>query len=251
MRAIIVDDEANSRSVLQELLSKNHPEVEVVASGGSVEEGYQLLQRYRPELVFLDIEMPDGLGFDLLQKVDNRHFQVIFTTAYEKYAITAIKFGALDYLLKPISTEELAEALQRVKARESFNISEEQIQILLETLRHLETKKLPTRIAVSTSKGIVYKRVKDIIRLKSDQNFTEIYISNNPRKLVASVSFGEYLSQFEHYPEFMKIHRCHLVNLNYVDKYVKGDSFLVMEDGAEISVPRSYREELLERLGRI
>ena len=167
MNAIIVDDELQSRQVLRELLARNHPEVIIVADGENVEEGCQLIRKYGPELVFLDIEMPDGLGFDLLQQMGEYQFQVIFITAHNEYAITAIKFGALDYLLKPVSEEELATALQKAHRKTKEKISEDQIQILLETLRNFEERKLPTRIAISTSEGILYKQVKDIVRLQA------------------------------------------------------------------------------------
>ena len=252
MTAIIVDDEPQSQLALQKLLAKNHPQVEVLACGGCVQEGYELIKQYEPQVVFLDIEMPDGLGFDLLQRIDDDpSFQVVFITAHNEYALTAIKFGALDYLLKPISEEELAKSLQKVHKQLKEKISEEQVQILLETLRNFEHKKLPTRIAISTNEGILYKEVKNVIRLEAEQNYTAFSLYKHPRKILASTNIGEYVGQFERYREFMKVHRSHLVNLYYVDKFVKGDGYLVMKDGAEVSVSRANRNELLERLEQI
>ncbi|MCB9273146.1 MAG: response regulator transcription factor [Lewinellaceae bacterium] len=251
MKTIIIDDEPQSKVVLQELLKKHHPEVEVVATGSSVEEGYQLLSRYTPEVVFLDIEMPDGKGFDLLERLDDYSFQAIFVTAYNDYALTAIKFGALDYLLKPISGEDLAIALQKAEKKVKEKISRGQIEILLETLRNFEEKKLPTFIAISTLKGIFYKQVKDIIWLQAEQNCTWFHMNGNPDKILAAINIGEYASQFERYRQFMKVHRAHIVNLYYVQKFVKGDSYLEMEGGAQVSVARPYREELMERLAQL
>ncbi|MCB0587642.1 MAG: response regulator transcription factor [Phaeodactylibacter sp.] len=252
MNAIIVDDELQSRQVLRELLARNHPEVIIVADGENVEEGCQLIRKYGPELVFLDIEMPDGLGFDLLEQMGEYQFQVIFITAHNEYAITAIKFGALDYLLKPVSEEELATALQKAHRKTKEKISEDQIQILLETLRNFEERKLPTRIAISTSEGILYKQVKDIVRLQAQQNYTEFSIMDHARKILASLNIGEYVEQFERYREFMKVHRSHLVNLHFVDRFVRADGgYLVMQDGTQVSVSRAYRDELLDRLEHI
>ncbi|MCB0554259.1 MAG: response regulator transcription factor [Phaeodactylibacter sp.] len=251
MRAIIVDDELQSQRVLQELLAQNHPEVEIAASGSSVEEGYQLIRQHKPEVVFLDIEMPDGLGFDLLKRFEDYKFQVIFITGHNEYAITAIKFGALDYLLKPVSAEELAIALQKASQALKEKITEDQIQILLETLQNFEAKKLPSRIAISTTGGILYKQVKDIIRLEAQENYTQFSLWNDAKGILASINIGEYVEQFERYREFMRVHRSHLVNLLYVDKFVKGEGYLVMEDGAQVNVSRPYREELLERLDQI
>lgn len=251
MKAIIVDDELQSQRVLKELLAQNHPEVEIAASGGSVEEGYQLIRQHEPEVVFLDIEMPDGLGFDLLKRFTDYKFQVIFITGHNEYAITAIKFGALDYLLKPVSAEELAIALQKASKALKEKISEDQIQILLETLQNFEARKLPTRIAISTLKGIDYKPVKDIVWLQANENCTWFHMRSEPKNILATINIGEYVTQFERYREFMRVHRSNLVNLFYVNKFVKGDSCLVMEGGAEVSVSRPFREELLERLEQI
>lgn len=252
MKAIIVDDESLSQQALKELLARNHPEVDVLACGGNVKEGHRLIRKFNPEIVFLDIEMPDGLGFDLLRRFEGYDFQVIFITAHNKYAITAIKFGALDYLLKPVSEEELAQSLEKVNKKFKERISADQIQILMETLRNFDAQKLPTRIAIPTSKGILYKQVKDIIRLEAQKNYTEFSLMNHAKKILASSNIGEYVDQFERYREFMKVHRSHLVNLYFVDKFVREDgNYLVMEDGSEVSVSRPYRDELLQRLEEI
>lgn len=251
MKAIIVDDEKNSHRTLQQLLANSHPDVNIIASGESVEEGYKIIKRYKPEVVFLDIEMPDGSGFDLLEKVGDRHFQVIFITAHNEHAITAIKFGALDYLLKPITKEKLATALKRAHKHLDEQVSKEQFRILMETLSQFELKKLPTRIAISTSKGIFFKEVKDIIRLEAQQNYTDFYIKGHPKPVLAAINIGEYEGQFEPYEAFMKVHRSHLVNLHFADHFVKKDGYLYMKDGAAVKVSRTYREELLDRLGRI
>lgn len=251
MKSIIIDDEELSHSALNRLL-KAHPDIQVVAAGYSVAEGLDLIARYQPELVFLDVEMPDGAGFDLLQRVGKPGFYVIFITAFAKYAISAIRFGALDFLLKPISPEDLAGALQRARERKEEKLSTGQLDILFETLRLLPEKKLPSRIGIPTNEGIIYRRVGDIIRLEANQSYTEFFFAKGQKKVVASVNIGEYEDQFAPYRDFMRVHRSHLVNLPYVEKYVRGDGgYLVMQDGAMVNVSKNYKEELLNRLDRL
>lgn len=249
MRALIIDDDRQTLAVLKELLARKHPDIEVVGLGESIEQGRALIKKYQPEIIFLDIELPDGLGFDLLQKDEKPSFHVIFITAHSEYAITAIKFGALDYLLKPISVEELGASVKKVITKEKEKISGEQIQILLETIQNFNNKKLPSRIAISTARGILYRQMKDIVRLQAQQNYTEFFFWNESKTILAALNIGGYVDHFEQYPEFMKVHRAHLVNLNYVDTFSKADGgFLLMKDGAQVDVSRNYRESLLARL---
>jgi len=253
MKAIIVDDEPRSQKKLRNLLAGNHPEVELPAIGKNVAEGVQLIRQHRPDVVFLDIEMPDGLGFDLLQQLEDQPFQVIFTTAYNQYAINAIRAGALDYLLKPVAPDELAAAIRRVSKKLKEKISEEQIQILIEGLSNGVNKPpTPTRIAIPTSKGIYYQKVADITRLEAQKNYTDFHIKDLPRPIVASQNLGEYLEQFKGYQDFMRVHRSHMVNLMHVQQYLRTDGgYLVMQDGAKVSVSHAYRDELFKRLESI
>lgn len=252
LSALIIDDEEQSHKVLHGLLNLYHPDVEVIAGGYSVKEGLALLEKNDPSILFLDIEMPDGLGFDLLEQVKDPTFHVIFITAFDKYALTAIKFGALDYLLKPIDREELAHSIQKARIRNREQISKEQLKILWDTLKSIEAQKLPTRIAISTLEGIYYKQVEDIIRLEAKHNYTEFTLHNSRKKILASTNLGEYEEQFEFYQTFMRVHRSHLVNLHYVERFVKSDGgYLIMKDGTSVSVSRLYREGLLQQLDRI
>ncbi len=248
MKAIIIDDEPKSRLMLTSILAEHHPEIEVIAQGSNVQEGYQLLRTYQPDIVFLDIEMPDGKGFDVLEKLEQTDFQVIFITAHNEYAITAIRFGALDYLLKPVVPAELTQALARASHELKNKITYDQIQVLLETIQNLEMRKLPSRIAISTSSGIIYKKMERIFRLKAAQNYTEIYIYNEPKKILAAHNLGEYVEQFEQYPDFMQVHRSELVNLNYIEKFIRAESILVMKDLSEVRVSRRFKDALLERM---
>lgn len=249
MTAIIVDDERQSHQVLEALISAHFPDLQILASAYSIKEGLELIQTHEPELIFLDIELPDGLGFDLLKEFEAPDFSVIFITAHNHYARTAIRFGALDYLLKPIAKEELGVAIAKANQKKEQSVSQEQFRIMWETLHQLQAKKLPSRLGISTSEGIHFKSVKDIIRLEAQQNYTQFTLANHKKKLLASTNIGEYEEQFEPYQEFMRVHRSHLINLNFVDTYVRADGgYLVLQDGSEVSVSRGYREELLGRL---
>ena len=252
MLTVIIDDEPQSHQVLTDLLGKYHPDIEYVGSAYSIKDAVELIKKKQPELVFLDIELPDGLSFELLKQIGKPDFYIIFISGFGHYARSAIRFGALDYLLKPISRHELAEALKITRAKRKEKISQDQIQILLETFQNFQEKKLPTRIAISTSEGIIYRSVKNIIRLEAHQNYTKFSLAGSERRILASVNLGEYTEQFESYHEFMRVHRSHLINLRYVDKYVRaGGGYVMMKDQASVSVSRLYKDELLKRLERL
>jgi len=248
LRVVIIDDEPRSHQHLTSLFDKGHQEVELVGSAYSVEDGVKLVRTYQPDLVFLDIEMPDGTGFDLLRRFEEYNFKVIFITGHNKYAMTAIKFGAIDYLLKPINEKELAIAVKEAQKQHKLSMSQDQLAILWETLERFNQKKLPSRLAIATVEGIHYKQVKDVIRLEAQQSYTEFSFVND-KKIVASSNIGEFIEQFENYTDFMKVHRSYLVNLNFVKTYVKTEGgHLVMIDDSQVSVSRLYKDELLERL---
>lgn len=252
MKTIIVDDELQSHKVISSLINAYHPDLQILASGYNIKEGIELVKNHQPDLVFLDIEMPDGLGFDLLQQIGKPNFKVIFITAHEHYALNAIKFGALDFILKPISPEELEEAISKAREAIQQKISHQQLQVLFESFQSFQEQQLPSRICISTSEGILFKLVKNIVRLEAQQNYTAFSIANSDKKILASINLGEYVAQFLPYPQFMKVHRSHLVNLEYVDRYIKTDGgYLIMKDNSSVSVSRPFREELIERLGRL
>lgn len=251
MKAIIIDDEQQSHLVLSNLLTKNHMDITLIGNAYNVKEGIRLIKEVQPELVFLDVEMPDGTGLDLLQHFGNPNFNVIFITGYNHYAHAAIRFGALDYLLKPVIEEELQEAINRAKNKKAEKIAQLQIQILTESLAKLQTQQLPTRLAISTLEGIIYKEVKDIVRLEAKQNYTEITFASTDKKILVSINLGEYEEQFKAYPEFMRVHRSHLVNLRYVERFVKGEGYLVSQNEESIIVSRRYRDEIINFLSKL
>jgi len=253
MRTIIVDDEKQTHEAIARLLQPANMDVEIVGNGYSVADGLALAKRYQPDLVFLDVEMPDGTGFDLLEKMGKPAFHVVFITAYNKYAETAFRFGALDFLTKPLDSELFSAALDRVRKRQSEQYTLEQLQIALETFHQAREKKLPKRIAISSSKGLEMITVEDILYLEADLNYTDFHYlhSGKKGKLTASLNLKVYEQHFEPYPEFMKVHRSYIVNLMMVERYLKGESALVMRGGGMVGVARGCREGVEERLGGV
>jgi two-component system LytT family response regulator len=249
MKAILVDDEADSHIALKSLLERRHPEVEILASGYNVKEGVQLVQQHKPDLLFLDIEMPDGSGFDLLEQIQSPSFNLIFVTAFNQYAQTAIRFGALDYLSKPVDPIELSAAILKAQVKRIEQIQLFQLEIMRETLAKLEKKELPQRMSISTAQGILYFPTADIIRLEAMQNFTEFKVAEESRRLIASNNLKRYEIDLRPYPTFMRVHRSHIVNLLQINRFTKGDkAYLEMADASIVPVSLKYKEELVRRM---
>jgi two-component system, LytTR family, response regulator len=253
MRTIIIDDEKQTHEAIARLLVPANKDVHIVGNGYSVAEGLVLAHQHHPDLVLLDVEMPDGTGFDLLEKIGKPAFHVVFITAYNKYAETAFRFGALDFLTKPLDADLLDAALDRVRKRQSEQYTLEQLQIALETFHQAKDKKLPKRIAISSSKGLEMMTVEDILYMEADLNYTDFHYLHlgKKNKVTASLNLKVYEQHFEPYPEFMKVHRSHIVNLMMVDRYLKGDNALVMRDGGVVAVARGFKEGVEGRLGGI
>lgn len=247
MKAIVIDDEQHCIERLQALLLPHLPEVQLVASFQSVEEGLRGIEMLRPELVFLDIQIGDKTGFDLLKAVQNPSFNVIFTTAFDKYAVQAFRFSAVDYLLKPIDAADLAAALQKVKSKISTIEMAQKIEELHRNMNRLNPNK---RISVSTSSELIYLPIADIVRCESTINYTTIYLRDN-RKIIVAKTLKEYeelLSDFN----FFRIHNSHLVNLTYIKSYNKGKGgSALLIDGTELEVSTRRKEEFLEKLAQL
>ncbi len=253
MNVIIIDDEKHSHDKLKDLLKRFHPDVTVKSSAFSVKEGITHIKNQDPDLVFLDIMLPDGLGFDVIEALQPLTFQVIFITAHDEYAIRAIRAGALDYLLKPIEEEELQYALERARLSQSIGSlpTQEQVGLFWEGMKLFEEHRLPTRIAVSTLDGIVYQELEEILRLEADTNYTKFYTSNSPKPFVASLNLGEFEDQFEPYPNFMRVHRSHLINLRYVHKFIRKDRLIHMKDGSEVKISILYLRDFLKIMEKV
>jgi len=244
MRAIIIEDIEEVRTGLKRLISDSCPEVEVVGEADTVVAGAKLVKEVNPDLIFLDIELPDGTGFDILDITD-APVHVVFTTASDEYAIRAFKYAAIDYLQKPISREELMSAV--VRAHKSGPVEMQQMGILKETLA---SDAVPERIALHTMDRIHLINVGDIIRCEADGNYTMFYIKNRTALLVAKT-----LKEYDRLlagEKFMRVHQSHLVNVEEIREYVKTDGgYLVMNDGNDVAVSTRKRPEVLRRLDQI
>jgi len=242
--ATIVDDEPFSCESLATLLERYCPAVKVLDICYSGYTALKSIQDHAPQILFLDIEMPQMNGFELLEKLPEINFQLIFTTSYDQYAIKAIRFSALDYLLKPIDREELQKAVQKV-VQLMHHPTSQQIEILLQKLNH------PTipinKIAIPTMEGLQMIFVESVISCASDSNYT-ILLLKNKQKIIASRTLKEIEEMLEDY-SFARVHHSYLVNLNEVEKYIKGEGgYLLMSDGTTIDVSRSKKEILLQKL---
>lgn len=242
LTAIIIDDEQKGRLALREKLHDYCPEVRVLGEAADGKEGLKLIQEQKPEIVFLDIEMPRMNGFEMLHMLPQKDFHLIFTTAYDQYAIKAIRYAAFDYLLKPVDIEELKSAIERAK-EQSQEHTEEKLQVLQQ---NLDTKPLPGKIAIPTVEGLLFFNISDIIYLEAKSNYTTIYFSNHPSLLTSRT-----LKDFEELLPtdlFFRPHHSHIINLHYIKRYIRGEGGQIeLENGVYITVSRRKKEELLKQ----
>jgi two-component system LytT family response regulator len=241
--AIIVDDEPDCCESLATLLERYCAEVRIIDICYSAHAALKSIREQKPQILFLDIEMPFMNGFQLLENLDAINFELIFTTSYDQYAIKAIRFSALEYLLKPIDLEELQFAVQKAVKRNLYPLPQ-QLEILLEKLKH------PTiplnRIAIPTLEGFQFVPAESIIRCESQNNYTFLFLKDK-KKLTASRNLKDIEEMLEDY-SFIRVHNSFLVNINEVEKYIKGEGgYLIMTDGSTVSVSRSRRELLLKK----
>jgi two-component system LytT family response regulator len=243
--AIIIDDEWKGRMALSQKLNDYCSDVRLIGEAENGEEGIKLIERLKPDIVFLDIEMPRMDGFDMLLRVPQKNFDVIFTTAYDQYAIKAIKYAAFDYLLKPIDIEELKIAVSKSNAQNRN--TEKKLEVLDQNLRG---KALLNKIAIPSIDGLLFFNITDIVHLEASNNYTSIYFINHP-KLLASKT----LKDFEDLLPadiFFRSHHSHLVNLNYIKRYIKGDGGQIeLQDGTYVDVARRKKDEFLKVIGQI
>jgi len=243
LKAIIVDDEPYCCEALATLL-EDCPEVEVIAVCHNAEDALKAIRKNSPGLVFLDVEMPKMNGFEMLEQLPSVNFEIIFTTSYDQYALKAIRFSAIDYLLKPVDREELLIAVQKVVRRNQKPIAQ-QLEILMQKIHQPSTP--ITKIAMPTMEGLQMIRVDSVISCESDSNYTILLLKNN-KKIVVSRTLKEIEELLEEHA-FARVHRCYLANLNEVEKYIKGEGgYLLMSDGSKIDVARNKKDVLLKKL---
>ena len=244
IKAIIVDDEPYCCDALEMLLEKYCPEVKVAEVCHSGESALTAIKTLNPQLVFLDIEMPKMSGFEMLEKLPETNFDLIFTTSYDQYAIKAIRFSAMDYLLKPVDREELQQAVQKV-INQSKNQIPQQLKILLQKISQPPVK--VQRIALPTMEGLQLVPVDSIISCSSSSNYT-IFHFKDKQKITVSRTLKETEEMLEEY-SFLRVHNSFVVNLNEINKYVKGEGgYLIMSDDSTIDVSRSRKEILVKKL---
>lgn len=240
IRTVIIDDEANARISLRALLMENSS-IEIAGEAFCVADGVELIRMTKPDLVFLDVQMPDGTGFDLLEKLDEISFKVIFVSAYDHFAVTAFKFSALDYLQKPVDSEELKQAL--VKFSKPDNNQPAKIKVLLGNKSGIE------KIVLPSQDELIFVKVDDIVRCESDNNYTCFYFQSGERILVSRT-----LKDYEELLEplgFFRIHKSSLINLRYLKKYKKGEGGMVtLEDGTQLEVSRRRKDDFLKILNK-
>jgi two-component system, LytTR family, response regulator len=247
IKAIIVDDEARGRQTLQNLLKDNCPEVEVMELCDSAKSAQGAIEKHQPNLVFLDVEMPHQSGFDLLESLSAIKFDVIFTTAHSNHAIKAIKFSALDYLLKPIDIDELKTAVEKVSERKSQQLDHNNIEFFLQNTRNAGKKF--EKIALPTADGFVFVNISEIIRCEASGSYTLFYFDKKDSLLVCKnlKEYEDLLTEMN----FFRIHHSHLINLSNIQRYIRGDGGqVVMQDGSVIEVARRKKEQFLQKLMR-
>lgn len=245
IKAILVDDEKHALITLEHLLNKNE-DIEILASIQQSTEAKELIDKLQPDLLFLDIEMPNLNGFELLHQFDQIPFKVIFTTAYDQYAIKALKINALDYLLKPIDPEELRNALDRY-IEDQILTSEEQIS----HLNQFKNNQMTDTLALSTSKGLFFIKIQDIMYFEADGSYTHVILSNGESHLV-SKSLANFEEVLADNPLFFRSHKSHLVNLKFIKQYIRGEGGeLIMQNGKSIVLSRIKKQEFLNLFKKI
>lgn len=251
IKALVIDDEANARSVVKNMLQQLALPVDVIGEAASAAEGLQKVEALKPDLLFLDIQMPGGSGIELMQALKGAKPHVIFVTAHQGFAIQALKLSAIDYLLKPIDPTDLKEAIEKVVQQKS-TLQTEQLTLFQQALQSLQSPQpqAPQRLAISTSEGILYADLKDIIWIESLTGYCKFYLQGQ-KPVVVSKNLKEYEDLLAAH-NFFRTHQSSVVNLLHIKKYVRGEGGQVwMSDGSEIEVARRRKEELLKKMSEI
>jgi two-component system, LytTR family, response regulator len=246
LKAILIDDEENSISSLKEKLLTHCTQVKIIACCDNATKGIEAIDSLHPDIVFLDIEMPVVNGFLMLQQLTYKNFELIFTTAYDHYAIKAIRFSALDYLVKPIEIDDLKAAVLKAEEKRNHSYPNPQIELLVEQL--ISKKNNFSRIAIPTNEGLQFIRVEDIIYLEASSNYTHIFSTEKKKYIVSRT-----LKDFEDMlltDTFIRIHNSYIINKNYVEKYIRGDGGqVVLSNNVTLDVSKRKKTEFLKAIG--
>jgi len=241
LRTIIVEDELGGRNALKAIL-KNCEEITLIGEASNAIEAKDLIVSLKPDLLLLDIEMPFKNGFDLLSEIIDRTFDVIFTTAYDSYSIRAIRFSAIDYLLKPVDPDELSDAVARVFEKKKHNSYQPQLQIenLLDNLKSINKQNF--KLSLPTAEGTLFIPIEDIVRCESDANYTRFFFKDGTKPVVVSKTLKEFEELLNDYG-FCRVHNSHMINLKFIRRYIRGEGgIVVMLDGTEVEVSRRKKE---------
>lgn len=245
INTVTIEDEEKSLYVLHELIRQYAPDINLCGTAGHLNSAVKLIEEVAPHLVFMDIRIADGTGFDVLQKLPGRNFELILVTAYDSYALEAFRFSAIDYLLKPLGIPEFEEAMERVRRRLADRIRYNSIDILLHNITHQQ--KHEKKLSIATLNGYEFVDLRDIIWCKSDGSYT-IFHLNNKSKITSSRNLGFYEELLNQY-NFFRINHGIMINMSHIKSYVKGKGgYVVMTDGTELEISQRRKGEFLERV---
>jgi two-component system LytT family response regulator len=246
IRAVVIDDEPMAREALLALIERYSPEVEIIGTAGDIEAAVNIIRKGRPELIFLDVQLMDGTGFDVLNRLDNDSYKIVFVTAFEEYAITAFKFSAMDYLLKPVNPDELVKAVGKVQDSLDRESMTRRLEVLFENISSQARENRKIALRTATSMHIV--NLSEIIRCQSEKNYTQFFLNGGDVITVSKTlkEFEEMLSPFG----FVRVHQSHLVNLDHVRRYDKSDGgSLILSDDSQVPVSMRKKDDLMKTIG--
>lgn len=244
LKAVIVDDEKHCIDHIIRLIDSVEDDIQVLSICTTVNEALKAISKTKPDIVFLDVHLHEETAFDLLEKLTTIDFEIVFTTAFDSYAVNAFKFSAIDYLLKPVDPSDFERALTKIKEKVGLKDTSNRLEVLLHNFKEQAGLK---KIAVPTIDGISYHSIDKIIRCQSDANYTHLFLTRKTKVTVAkTLKYFEELLQSHH---FFRTHHSHLVNLKMVEKYIKGKGgYALMADGSRVEIAVRRKEEFLKRL---
>lgn len=242
-KVLIIDDENRTRELIAKMITSFGFDIEVIAEGENVQSGIAAIEKHNPDIVFLDIQMPDGTGFDVIRSIEDKSFEVIFITAHEEFAIKAIKFSALDYLLKPVDASELRMAVEKALLAVDEKIEDVQFEALQKNIQPTEKR----RLVLKTQESVHVVELDHIIRCEADRNYTSFFLTDN-KKILVSRTLKEYETLLSAH-NFLRVQQSHLINLDFVDRYdKKNGGAVVMKDGSEVPLSPAKRDIFFARL---
>lgn len=248
LKTVIIEDDPFQMEIISDLLSGSFPSVKIISKAFNAKDGIEQISKGRPDLVFLDIDLPDRSGFEVLQELRGHFFDIIFVTAHEKFALNAYQYDAISFLIKPVKKEDISNALNKLNQKRRDQYSVQQVQGMIRELKDLYDNN--QKIAVPTVKEINFIRVNEILRMEADGNYTTIYLSNGS-PMLASIQLGEYEKQLSP-DKFFRIHDKHLVNLRFVKTLTKGESStVIMEDNSQLPLSRRRKEDFMKAVGKL